>query len=94
MNCRHCDHFLKHVFLDLGSVPPSNAYLTDSNLKQPESQFPLKLFVCDQCWLVQTEDFTRPDELLALTMLIFPQHPRAGWSTPVIMWSRCVIDLS
>ena len=65
MNCRHCDHFLKHVFLDLGSVPPSNAYLTDSNLKQPESQFPLKLFVCDQCWLVQTEDFTRPDELFS-----------------------------
>jgi SAM-dependent methyltransferase len=63
MNCRHCDHHLEHVFLDLGFAPPSNAYLTDIDLQKPESQFPLKLFVCNQCWLVQTEDFTRPSEL-------------------------------
>tara|TARA_B100002003_G_scaffold92917_1_gene86580 strand:- start:74 stop:1300 length:1227 start_codon:yes stop_codon:yes gene_type:complete len=63
MNCRHCGNFLEHIFLDLGFAPPSNAYLTDADLQQPESQFPLKLFVCNQCWLVQTEDFMRPTEL-------------------------------
>jgi SAM-dependent methyltransferase len=57
MNCRHCNQALEHVFLDLGFAPLSNAYLTDDNLKEPESHYPLKLFVCDQCWLVQTEDY-------------------------------------
>jgi SAM-dependent methyltransferase len=63
MNCRHCGHLLEHVFLDLGFAPLSNAYLTDADLHEPESYFPLRLFVCDKCWLVQTEDFNRPDEL-------------------------------
>jgi SAM-dependent methyltransferase len=63
MNCRHCDHPLELVFLDLGFAPPSNAYLTESELQAPEMHFPLRLLVCDQCWLVQTEDYARPDEL-------------------------------
>jgi hypothetical protein len=63
MNCRHCQTPLQHVFLDLGFAPPSNAYLTTSDLTAPETYFPLKLFVCDQCWLVQTEDYARANEL-------------------------------
>ena len=63
MSCRHCGHPLEHVFLDLGFAPPSNAYLTDADLKAPELYFPLKLFVCERCWLVQTEDYARADEL-------------------------------
>lgn len=63
MNCRHCAHPLEHVFLDLGFAPPSNAYLAAADLKAPEGYFPLKLYVCDECWLVQTEDYSRADEL-------------------------------
>ena len=63
MNCRHCDSLLERVFLDLGFAPPSNAFLTDVELKKTESYYPLKLFVCDQCWLVQTDDFVQADEL-------------------------------
>jgi SAM-dependent methyltransferase len=63
MNCRHCGKRLEHVFLDLGFAPPSNAYLTTADLKAPEKHFPLKLLVCDACWLVQTEDYARADEL-------------------------------
>ena len=63
MNCRHCGSDLEHVFLDLGYAPPSNAYLNKSDLQAPEIFFPLKLFVCDKCWLVQTEDYSRSDEL-------------------------------
>ena len=67
MNCRHCNKNLKHTFLDLGNAPPSNAYLSKTELNQPEIYYPLKIKVCDQCWLVQTEDyanaetFFRPD---------------------------------
>jgi SAM-dependent methyltransferase len=63
MNCRHCRTPLEHVFLDLGFAPPSNAYLKVEDLAKPELYFPLKLYVCDHCWLVQTEDYTRADEL-------------------------------
>lgn len=63
MNCRHCRKPLEHVFLDLGCAPPSNAYLSEEELSAPELYFPLKLYVCDSCWLVQTQDYARADEL-------------------------------
>lgn len=63
MNCRHCGTPLEHVFLDLGAAPPSNDYLSAADLHAPEKYFPLKLFVCEQCWLVQTEDYAGAGDL-------------------------------
>ena len=63
MNCRHCDYSLERVFLDLGFAPPSNFYLTEVELEKPECYLPLRLFVCDQCWLVQTEDCIQAEGL-------------------------------
>jgi len=63
MNCRHCRASLKHTFVDLGYAPPSNAYLTESDLNKPETYYPLKVMVCDECWLVQTKDYAQADEL-------------------------------
>lgn len=65
MDCRHCHHPLQHVFLDLGYAPPSNAYLSAADLNRPERHYPLKLFVCGHCWLVQTEDYAQADELFS-----------------------------
>jgi len=65
MKCRHCYTALEYVFLDLGFAPPSNAYLTTNDLNAPELHFPLKLLVCDKCWLVQTEDYAKADELFS-----------------------------
>lgn len=63
MKCRHCGSELKFSFVDLGSAPPSNAYLAKDALHAPEKWFPLRVLVCEKCWLVQTEDFARPEEL-------------------------------
>jgi len=63
MKCRHCGEKLNHKFIDLGTAPPSNAYLREEDLNKPELYFPLKVQVCDSCWLVQTEDYARADEL-------------------------------
>jgi len=63
MNCRNCHEPLEHTFLDLGFAPPSNAYLTTADLNRPELYYPLKLKVCTTCWLVQTEDYAKADEL-------------------------------
>ena len=59
MNCRHCHSPLEHTFLDLGFAPPSNAYLRKEDLNTPEVYYPLKLKVCTECWLVQTEDYAQ-----------------------------------
>ncbi len=56
MKCRHCGSELHLPFLDLGNAPPSNAYLTEEAVRAPEIWFPLRILVCESCWLVQTED--------------------------------------
>jgi len=65
MNCRHCSKPLTHRFLDLGFAPPSNAYLSESDLRKPEKTYPLRVLVCDECWLVQTEDYAEAGELFS-----------------------------
>jgi SAM-dependent methyltransferase len=63
VRCRHCGAQLGLTLVDLGSAPPSNAYLTADKLERPEKYFPLRVLVCESCWLVQTEDFAQADEL-------------------------------
>ncbi len=63
MKCRHCSSELKLTLVDLGNAPPSNSYLTKQTLHAPEKWFPLRVLVCEECWLVQTEDFAQANEL-------------------------------
>ena len=63
MKCRHCGAVLALPLIDLGSAPPSNAYLTAEALHAPEKWFPLRVLVCTGCWLAQTEDYAGASEL-------------------------------
>ena len=63
MNCRHCNATLTLPLIDLGFAPPSNAYLNKQQLQQPEKKYPLRVLVCQTCWLAQTEDFAQAHEL-------------------------------
>ena len=65
MKCRHCNASLTNTFLDLGFAPPSNAYLEEKDLLITEKYFPLKVMVCDQCWLVQTLDYANAEDLFS-----------------------------
>jgi len=78
MNCRHCGTPLTHTFVDLGFAPPSNAYLTEADLSKPEKYYPLKVKVCDCCWLVQTEDYAQADELFSADYAYF-SSTSSGW---------------
>lgn len=71
MNCRHCAKALTHTFLDLGYAPPSNAYLTKDQLSLPEKYYPLKIMICDECWLAQTLDYAQADELFSADYAYF-----------------------
>lgn len=57
VTCRSCGSNALHTILDLGTSPPSNAYLTAEQARGPEMWLPLRMNVCTQCWLMQTEDF-------------------------------------
>jgi predicted TPR repeat methyltransferase len=65
MICRHCAAKLSLELIDLGGSPPSNAYLTPEMLLAPEKSYPLRIMVCEKCWLVQTLDFTQAEELFS-----------------------------
>nr|VFJ94457.1 MAG: Methyltransferase domain-containing protein [Candidatus Kentron sp. LFY] len=78
MKCRHCRAPLKLTFLDLGCAPPSNAYLSAGDLVRPEVSYPLKLLVCTNCRLVQTEDYARADELFTPDYAYF-SSTSASW---------------
>ncbi len=78
MNCRHCQTNLQYLFLDLGTAPPSNAYLTHADLSRPETYFPLRVFVCHRCWLVQTQDYSNASELFNADYAYFSSIS-SGW---------------
>lgn len=74
MKCRHCHAELTLPLVDLGAAPPSNAYLTRQTLYAPERYFPLRVLVCTECWLAQTEDYARPDDLFAADYAYFSSY--------------------
>jgi SAM-dependent methyltransferase len=78
MKCRHCGAPIKHTVMDLGFAPPSNAYLTEEDLAKPEKYYPLKIKVCDQCWLVQTDEHAQADELFGPEYAYF-SSTSSGW---------------
>ena len=90
MKCRHCDSTLEHTFLDLGFAPPSNAYLTFEDLAKPEKYYPLKIKVCAQCWLVQTEDYTQADELFSSDYAYF-SSTSSGWLIHAASYAEQII---
>jgi SAM-dependent methyltransferase len=74
MKCRHCGVELTHTFIDLGSSPLSNSYLTKTTIRLPEKWYPLRVLVCDLCWLVQTEDIIGADEIFSEDYAYFSSY--------------------
>jgi len=65
MNCRFCNKQLTHQFVSLGSSPLSNSYLTREQLHKMEPFYPLEVYVCDDCFLVQLEEFESPENIFS-----------------------------
>ena len=78
MNCRFCKNELHQTFLDLGFAPPSNSYLNAKDLSRPEQYYPLRVMVCESCWLVQTQDFANADEFFNASYAYF-SSTSASW---------------
>jgi hypothetical protein len=78
MNCRHCNENLHIVMIDLGHQPASNSYLNSSRLLEGEVYAPLKVFVCDKCWLAQIPSLHMSHELFTPDYAYFSSVSQ-GW---------------
>ena len=52
-----------HVFVDLGMSPLCESYLRADQLNEMEPFYPLHVYVCDACFLVQLEEYVPPEEI-------------------------------
>ena len=74
MKCRFCDNHLTNIFIDLGSSPPSNSYLSKENLNKPEAFYPLKIFLCENCFLVQIDEYKKSSEIFSDEYVYFSSY--------------------
>src|SRR5829696_7808172 len=61
--CRFCDAVLKHTFVDLGMSPLCESYVSPERMNQVEPFYPLHVYVCERCFLVQLDQFVSPEEI-------------------------------
>ncbi len=63
MKCRFCNHSIQTEFADLVNSPASNSYLTAGQLNEPEVFYPLKVMVCEKCFLVQVDEYKKSADI-------------------------------
>ncbi|GMV01616.1 MAG: methyltransferase [Burkholderiales bacterium] len=73
-HCRFCNTGLQHVFVDLGMSPMANAYRSASEQDRMEPFYPLRAWVCDQCLLVQLEEFETPEQIFGTDYAYFSSY--------------------
>jgi 2-polyprenyl-3-methyl-5-hydroxy-6-metoxy-1,4-benzoquinol methylase len=71
MQCRFCKTELEHVFIDLVNSPASNSFLTAAQLNEPETFFPLKVYTCHNCFLVQVDEYKKSDAIFDSSYVYF-----------------------
>src|SRR5215213_5973982 len=61
--CRFCAAPLVHTLVDLGTSPLCQRHVTPADFNKAEAFYPLHVYVCDQCWLVQLPEYVAPDQI-------------------------------
>jgi len=74
MKCRFCQTELKDVFVDLFNSPASNSFLTEEQLNEPETFFPLKIYTCSKCFLVQVDEYKKSDTIFDSSYVYFSSY--------------------
>jgi 2-polyprenyl-3-methyl-5-hydroxy-6-metoxy-1,4-benzoquinol methylase len=63
--CRFCGATLDHTFVDLGRSPLANSFLSEEGKRRAEAFYPLHVYVCDDCLLVQLEEFESVENIFS-----------------------------
>ena len=88
MECRFCKTELEHVFIDLVNSPASNSFLTKEQLNEPELFFPLKVYTCHNCFLVQVDEYKKSDAIFNSDYVYF-----SSYSTSWLQHAKKYTDL-
>jgi len=91
MNCRHCNTELKDVFVDLGYSPISNDMLRLEDLNRMEAYYPLKVYVCPNCYLVQLDEFKKAEEIFSQDYTYFSSYSKT-WVKHTREYVEMMID--
>jgi SAM-dependent methyltransferase len=89
--CRFCASELKAPFLDLGRTPLANSYLKELPANGNEPHYPLRLFVCEECKLVQQADFTAAEDIFTNEYAYFSSFT-ASWLEHARKYTEAMID--
>ena len=76
MNCRFCKAPLEHVFIDLNNSPASNSFLSKEQLNEPEIFYPLKVYTCTKCFLVQVDEYKKSDAIFDKDYVYFSSYSK------------------
>jgi len=63
--CRFCKAELTQIFIDLGKTPLANSFLTKIDDENKEPAYPLCVYICKECFLVQLEEFESPEKIFS-----------------------------
>ena len=88
MKCRHCNTRLEKVFVDLQYSPPCNAMLKPAQLNEPEIYYPLKIYVCENCYLVQVDEIEKAVNIFNSEYTYF-----SSYSTSWLAHARNYVDV-
>src|SRR5688572_22020579 len=91
MLCRFCKTELTHVFIDLINSPASNSFLTTDQLNEPEIFFPLKVFTCTNCFLVQIDEYKKSDDIFDAEYVYFSSFS-SSWLAHAKKYTEQMID--
>lgn len=80
MHCRFCQTPLRHLFVSLGSSPLSNSFLRAEDLHKMEPTYPLDVYVCENCLLVQLDEFEKPTEIFNSDYAYFSSYSESWLS--------------
>jgi SAM-dependent methyltransferase len=91
MQCRFCKHELSRVFIDLGNSPASNSFLTKEELDEPEIFYPLKVYTCSNCYLVQIAEYKKSDAIFNNKYVYFSSYSKS-WLAHSENYTRLMTD--
>ena len=89
--CRHCRSELNIEFVDLGFSPPSNSFLKKEALLQPEINLPLRILVCDTCYLVQIEEYASHSDIFSSGYAYFSSYS-SSWLAHAKRYTENMIE--
>ena len=87
MDCRFCKSPLEHIFIDLNNSPASNSFLTKEQLNEPEMFYPLKVYTCTNCFLVQVDEYKKSDAIFNKDYVYF-----SSYSTDWLAHSKAYVE--